>query len=132
MSGCRLAWCGRPAGVDGLCVEHRAVQEALRAEAGRIALSTGRTLVLTRAAARDVHGSWRDVAACRGRPTEWWYSDDPQVQAQAREVCLGCSVRAPCAAAGIGEPGMWGGLTAAERRQLAWCLDHKQDQREET
>lgn len=69
----------------------------------------------------DIRRSWRSDAACRGLPTAMFFPDpdraDPDGAAEARAVCARCPVRDACAEAGAREPaGIWGGLTAAERR----------------
>ncbi len=67
---------------------------------------------------------WRQHAACRGK-TSLMYPDLTQHTAaaigaaalQARTICDGCPVVEPCAEAGMWEPdGVWGGMTARERR----------------
>ena len=66
--------------------------------------------------------SWRARAACRGADTNLFFVErsDPDAiakRATARSICRGCPVRAECEHAGRREPiGMWGGLTAEERR----------------
>ncbi len=68
---------------------------------------------------------WRYDAACRGKPTSWWYPDNNGLNALttqlARSICAGCPVREPCeaAAANRDEPGIWGGLSIKERRRRA-------------
>ena len=58
---------------------------------------------------------WRRRAACKGRTVEMFPIRAVEVR-QALRVCLGCAVRAECAAAGQHEPyGVWGGLSAHER-----------------
>jgi Transcription factor WhiB len=62
---------------------------------------------------------WRERAACRGRPTRIWFSDDALEQAIALAVCRTCPVREPCRAEGMGEWGVWGATTAWQRWQRA-------------
>lgn len=64
--------------------------------------------------------TWRALAACRGKPQEWWFPDHArrgQVDySQALAVCAICPVKVPCAAVSMAErDGMWGGLTPSER-----------------
>lgn len=67
---------------------------------------------------------WMRNAACRGQGSNAWFpSDESSEQADAaRRVCSGCRVRTDCLdyalAAGI-RHGLWGGLSARERRALA-------------
>ena len=66
---------------------------------------------------------WRQDAACRGKPTIWWYPDNNAQNALttqlAKSICAGCPVRDACeaAAANRDEPGIWGGLSIKERRK---------------
>jgi hypothetical protein len=68
---------------------------------------------------------WRHDAACKGKPTEWWYPEAGSTQSVttqlARSICTGCPVQEPCTAAGVArnEPGIWGGLGIKERRRIA-------------
>jgi hypothetical protein len=68
----------------------------------------------------DRDDSWYRRAACRGLPTALFFPDparpDPVAVAQAKAVCTGCGVRWRCLAAAEQE-GIWGGLSAAERRE---------------
>jgi WhiB family redox-sensing transcriptional regulator len=71
---------------------------------------------------------WQLSAACRGMDTDVFYSRPGERtgrklrgEARAKSVCLRCPVRNPCLdwALRVGEPyGVWGGLTADERRRL--------------
>lgn len=67
--------------------------------------------------------SWQDRAACKGKPTEWWFPDaergDSGVYARGREVCVNCPVRGDCLQWAVDNhqrDGMWGGLSPNERR----------------
>lgn len=66
--------------------------------------------------------TWRRQARCRGADPGLFHpedEDEPAVAA-AREVCSGCPVRQACLeyALAAREPdGVWGGLTAKERRR---------------
>ena len=69
--------------------------------------------------------SWRQAAACRGKPTAWWFPDPGPAGAEAlsaaRAVCDACPVRADCLAEALAtkeQMGIWGGLTASERRRI--------------
>jgi Transcription factor WhiB len=70
---------------------------------------------------------WLELAACRGKPTAWWFPDqyDRFGTAVAQAVCRSCPVRGECLAEaldverlGVGVEGVYGGLTAAQRRRL--------------
>jgi WhiB family redox-sensing transcriptional regulator len=65
---------------------------------------------------------WRDDALCRQVDPELFF---PRVNrpttAQAKQVCRRCPVRGECLAEALRRReryGVWGGLTAAERRAL--------------
>lgn len=70
--------------------------------------------------------SWNRSAACRGMATSMFFPEvvlpelgcaDPAVVAEAKAVCARCPVREPCLSVGLREEhGIWGGLTAGERR----------------
>jgi hypothetical protein len=66
--------------------------------------------------------AWHQRAACRGRYDVDWIEPSPDEDAICRQICSDCPVRMEClgAAVLVGEPwGIWGGLDADERRQLA-------------
>ena len=65
--------------------------------------------------------SWYRLAACRGMATGLFFPESagpaPAVVAEAKAVCARCPVRERCLAVGLREEhGIWGGLTAGERR----------------
>jgi WhiB family redox-sensing transcriptional regulator len=71
--------------------------------------------------------TWRTLAACRGRPPEWWHPPEGKVAAyyaKARAVCDSCPVRQDCleyalATDDLHNPcGMYGGHTAKERKLI--------------
>jgi hypothetical protein len=70
-----------------------------------------------------VLAGWREQAACAGQDTERWFGR-PTETAKAVKICARCTVRAECLHECMQhEPpvhrfGVWGGLTAAERRAL--------------
>jgi WhiB family redox-sensing transcriptional regulator len=69
---------------------------------------------------------WRDLAACRDRDPELFFpigNAGPALGqvARAKQICAGCTVRAPClewALASGQEAGVWGGTSEDERRVL--------------
>lgn len=72
---------------------------------------------------------WLADAACRGRPTDWWFPirGDHFAARVAIVVCKSCPVRAECLAAALVEEavvdgprsGIRGGVTAEARSRLA-------------
>jgi hypothetical protein len=40
--------------------------------------------------------AWRDEAACRGKPPEWWHIERGGNYTEARKVCTTCTVRGEC------------------------------------
>lgn len=78
-------------------------------------------------AARHRAVSWLELAACRGRPTRWWYpaTGDSFGAQVAVLICRSCPVRVACLAAALAEEvgeggtfGVRGGYTAEQRRRM--------------
>lgn len=68
-------------------------------------------------------GTWRDQARCRGVDPQIFHpADEDEVgAAQAKSICAVCPVREAClefALSAREKDGVWGGLTARERRRL--------------
>jgi WhiB family redox-sensing transcriptional regulator len=71
---------------------------------------------------------WQLLGACRGRDSAQFFhpegergSSRSRREAKAKTLCMGCPVRAECAAHALAvqEPyGVWGGFTEAERLRL--------------
>lgn len=66
---------------------------------------------------------WREFAACRPYPTEWWYPADGMNgndTRKARIICSNCTVREDCLVAALrrNEDGLWGGMNIRERRAV--------------
>ena len=69
---------------------------------------------------------WRDRAACRAVPTEWFFpvgrtADSVQQTEAAKAICRSCPVRESCLGFALEtnqEVGIWGGATEDERRGL--------------
>lgn len=69
---------------------------------------------------------WQEHAACRGENPELFFpvgTSGPALREieQAKEICRRCPVAAQCLAAALAtgeDAGIWGGLTADERRVL--------------
>jgi len=56
--------------------------------------------------------SWKELAACRGTPAEWWFPPPGEVvPVEARRRCSCCPVRSECREYGASEAaGFWGGV----------------------
>lgn len=70
---------------------------------------------------RPVKGKWRDDAACKGMDTNVFFPEqhDPAAQSKAREICLGCPVRAECLSDGLFDKhAIVGGTSDRERRAI--------------
>jgi len=68
-------------------------------------------------------GTWRDRARCRGVDPQVFHppEEDDAAAAEAKTICGLCPVREPCLEYAISareKDGVWGGLTARERRRL--------------
>ncbi|GHF92979.1 hypothetical protein Shyd_62800 [Streptomyces hydrogenans] len=67
-----------------------------------------------------VDGSWMASGRCREADAEDLFVEGA-AQNQAKELCVGCTVRAECLAYALDrriEHGVWGGMTERERRAL--------------
>jgi WhiB family redox-sensing transcriptional regulator len=63
---------------------------------------------------------WRDFALCRVTDPEAFFPETGENGRPAKRVCAGCEVREACLAEALAHDerfGIWGGLTAAERRK---------------
>lgn len=73
---------------------------------------------------QETDENWRLQAACRGKPTEWFYppKEAPhRLRARATLLCEGCPVRLICLEEGLKEShghGIWGGLSERRRSQI--------------
>ena len=68
-------------------------------------------------------GTWRDQARCRGIDPQVFHppEEDDEAAAQAKAICALCPVREPCLEYAVStreKEGVWGGMTARERRRL--------------
>lgn len=66
---------------------------------------------------------WRNQAACSGSNNDLFFpvGDDEEVVAPAKAICAVCPVRDECLQYAIATnqtEGVWGGLSAPERRRL--------------
>lgn len=62
--------------------------------------------------------SWRDQAACKGHPTDWWYPEQGESSSRARQICATCPVRRACGdyATSNETNGVWAGVQLDPRR----------------
>ena len=77
-------------------------------------------------------GRWSHKAACRGVDPAVFFPEnekDEEKVREAREICDRCIVKAPCLAESLAPPfeefGVWGGLTAPERKKFARQIKRK-------
>lgn len=64
---------------------------------------------------------WRSHAACRGVDAEVFHPDNDDDAGPAKAVCAECLVRSDCLDHALDAPetyGVWGGMTASERRRV--------------
>ena len=70
--------------------------------------------------------SWRDEAACVGKPGEWWFPERDEsrpfgAMSRARAICDACPVQQDCLNHALTEDirhGMWGGKSPEERTRI--------------
>jgi WhiB family redox-sensing transcriptional regulator len=65
--------------------------------------------------------NWRDLARCQGVDPEIFHPAEDDDGVAAKEICALCPVREPCLEYAVGsreKDGVWGGMTARERRRL--------------
>jgi WhiB family redox-sensing transcriptional regulator len=73
-----------------------------------------------------VDNDWVTHARCRGTPVELWFTNEPAALAVAKSICADCVVRQSCLDEALrfeivdrnAIVGVWGGLSAVERRAL--------------
>ncbi len=66
----------------------------------------------------DTKMNWTESAACAGKGGLFFEDNRPSVVRKAKAICKGCAVREACLeyATENSEYGLWGGMTANERR----------------
>lgn len=67
-------------------------------------------------------GRWAGRAACAGTDPDLWFLETEGSYREARAICAGCPVRAECLEWALEtktEHGLFGGLTARQRKQLS-------------
>ncbi|MGO9658099.1 MAG: WhiB family transcriptional regulator [Acidimicrobiales bacterium] len=124
---CRQSGCGEPAVDDRqLCRAHWWSQAAILVNKRRRAPVPPHIkpdIALGASTAR-LSGPWAELAACRDSPggdllVDMFPTRGGRETATAKAICAGCPVRRQCLSAGRYEEfGIWGGLTAQERRRL--------------
>lgn len=70
----------------------------------------------------DALGEWAERAACVGLDPEVFFPEAGEDQSFAMSVCADCQVRAECLAHAVANDetqGIWGGLSARERKRRA-------------
>jgi hypothetical protein len=74
---------------------------------------------------RPATSFWLELAACRGKPTSWWFArrGDMFSVAVARSICRTCPVRLACLGYALEHDGdtavgIFGGLSAEQRVAL--------------
>lgn len=62
---------------------------------------------------------WREIAACTGKQEFFFNDHKASMVREAKKICETCPVRPQCLAHAMkhDEYGVWGGLTANERRK---------------
>lgn len=66
-------------------------------------------------------GDWEREANCRGIDPDVFFPERGADPSAAKAVCAGCVVQAECLDAALArreQHGVWGGLTAPERRRI--------------
>jgi len=66
---------------------------------------------------------WRDAAACSGTESDLFFpvAEESAETSRAKEICASCPVQEACLAYALTTnqtDGVWGGMTATERRRL--------------
>lgn len=63
---------------------------------------------------------WHQYAACRGKPTSWFFPEKGDSVGKAKLVCAGCPVAAPCLEQALAgeEHGVWAGTSRGTRRRI--------------
>lgn len=64
--------------------------------------------------------TWQEFARCRGEGPQKFFPTTGEDTSEALAMCEECPVRQPCYELGdaIGAPGIWGGTTERQRRQI--------------
>ena len=64
---------------------------------------------------------WRNDAACRDHPTDWWFETRAQNRSRADAICMGCPVRSQCLEYALAHPtltGLWATTTVVQRASM--------------
>lgn len=73
---------------------------------------------------------WQDWASCAETDPEAFFPEKGDSTLPAKKVCLGCCVQAECLEYSIETDqkfGVWGGLSAQERRRLRRTTEQQED-----
>lgn len=62
--------------------------------------------------------AWHARAACRDTNPVVFFPRPGESDGVARRICAECPVREQCEQAGMGEGGIWGGLSERQRRRM--------------
>jgi WhiB family redox-sensing transcriptional regulator len=66
--------------------------------------------------------NWRDFAACKDKPTVWWFPESKEIGDQdvAISICLRCPVKAECFDYALDHEimGIWGGVNQTDRAKI--------------
>lgn len=68
---------------------------------------------------------WHAQAACRGQGPSIWFPERGEPLEPGMAVCHGCPVRDQCLDAGMGEHGVWGGVSKGGRAMLRRQRSHR-------
>jgi WhiB family redox-sensing transcriptional regulator len=69
----------------------------------------------------DLDSEWMEDAACRGCDPEPWFPQRGGLAGPAQAICAACPVREECLRYAIDndiKAGVWGGVTARQRRGM--------------
>lgn len=114
---CAIDGCGDEQHARGLCNAH--YMKKRRADG----YEPGRGTPHAYEPAPPPPGPWVEQAACKGAPTEIWFSErgENRVMRTAKQICAECPVAEPCLAYALDhgiKHGTWGGKSERERRLL--------------
>ena len=64
---------------------------------------------------------WQNDAACKGMPTDWFFTEQGGTTTESRQVCASCPVADQCLEYALEHDiryGVWGGTAELHRRRL--------------
>lgn len=65
----------------------------------------------------QLRAPWKLDSACLEHPELSWFPERGEDQSRQKAVCSACLVRVECLAAGVGQLGIWGGISERARRK---------------